>query len=227
MMQLLHSPLLWATLTIAAFLIGKWVYQQSGNSAFLPPILTSVVLVITTLELTSTPYDQYMQGGQLLHYWLGPVVVMLAVPLYQFIHTMRQHWQRILLAIVLGSGTTVLCAALMTFYWIGEEEVVRTMLTKSVTTPVAVAVSDQIGGSAVIASALVIATGILGALMIPALLRWARLDRPQAVGLTLGVCAHAIGTGRALELGREEAAYAAMAMTLTATLHAVLIPLVI
>ena len=222
--ELLSMPLFWAMLTIAAFLIGQHTYRLTNNNPFLPPILTGVVLVVLVLQLTGTDYHTYMQGGSLLHVMLGPVIVMLAVPLYQFLHTMRSQWLRISLAIALGSGTTVVCAVLLTQWWIGDELLAKTIATKSITTPVAVAIAEQVGGLAAMASAFVIATGILGAAMAPTLLRATRQDDPPAVGLTLGVCAHAIGTARALELGSEQAAYSAMAMTLTATLHALLLP---
>ncbi|WP_420588777.1 LrgB family protein [Bacterioplanoides sp.] len=225
--ELLSLPLFWATLTIAAFVIGQNVYKATGNSPFLPPILSSVALVVTTLELSDTPYQVYMEGGNLIHIMLGPVIVMLAVPLYQFLHTMRDQWQRIALAVIVGSGTTVACAVLLTQWWVGDEILAKTIATKSITSPVAIAIAEQVGGIAAIASASVIVTGIFGAAMAPALLRMMRQDDAQTVGLTLGICAHAIGTARALELGSEQAAYAAMAMTLTATLHALLLPWIV
>ena len=225
--ELLGLPLFWATLTIAAFVIGQNVYKATGNSPFLPPILSSVALVVTTLELSDTPYQVYMEGGNLIHIMLGPVIVMLAVPLYQFLHTMRDQWQRIALAVIVGSGTTVACAVLLTQWWVGDEILAKTIATKSITSPVAIAIAEQVGGIAAIASASVIVTGIFGAAMAPALLKMMRQDDAQTVGLTLGICAHAIGTARALELGSEQAAYAAMAMTLTATLHALLLPWIV
>lgn len=224
--ELLHMPLFWAMLTIAAFTVGQYVYRLLGNTAFLPPILTGIILVSVVLEVTGISFDTYMEGGQYLHLMLGPVVVMLAVPLYQFIHVMKKEWLRISLAITLGSGTTVAVAVAMAHFWIGNDPITITMSTKSVTTPVAVTVSEQLGGVGALASAFVIITGVFGALMIPPLLKSVKLDDPKAMGLTLGVCAHAIGTSRALELGNQQAAYSAMAMTLTATLHAVLLPLV-
>lgn len=227
MSQLLQLPMFWAALTIASFLAGQQLYRLSGNNAFLPPILTGIALVVTTLELTHTSYSTYMEGGQFLHLMLGPVVVMLAVPLYQFIHAMRKQALRIALAVTFGSGVTVACAVIMAHYWIGDDAITRTIYTKSITTPVAVAISEQVGGISALASAFVIITGILGALMIPPLLKALRMDEPQTLGLTLGICAHAIGTSRAMELGAQQSAYAAMAMTLTATLHALVLPWVV
>ena len=222
--QLLNMPLFWATLTIAAFIAGQHLYRLLGNTAFLPPILTGIILVSVVLETTGVSFATYMEGGQYLHLMLGPVVVMLAVPLYQFIHAMKKEWARISLAISLGSGTTVGLAVLLADVWIGDRAVTATMATKSVTTPVAVTLSEQLGGISALASAFVIITGVFGALMIPPLLKAVRMDSPPALGLALGTCAHAVGTSRAIELGNQHAAYSAMAMTLTATLHALALP---
>lgn len=227
MTHLFSLPLFWAAITIAAFLAGQQLYRRTGNNAFIPPILTGVVLVVSCLELSGVSYQTYMQGGHYLNLMLGPVVVMLAVPLYQFIHTMRKQWLRIALAVTLGSGTTIACAVLLAHFWIGDDAITRTIYTKSITTPVALAISEQVGGISALASAFVIITGILGALMIPPLLKTLRMDEPQTLGLTLGICAHAIGTSRALELGPQQSAYAAMAMTLTATLHALVLPWIV
>ncbi|MCD8522282.1 MAG: LrgB family protein [Saccharospirillaceae bacterium] len=227
MTQLFSLPLFWAALTIAAFLAGQQLYRRLGNNAFIPPILTGVALVVSCLELSGVSYQTYMLGGDYLNQMLGPVVVMLAVPLYQFIHTMRKQWLRIALAVTIGSGTTIACAVLLAHVWIGDDAITRTIYTKSITTPVALAISDQVGGISALASAFVIITGILGALMIPPLLKLLRMDEPQTLGLTLGICAHAIGTSRALELGPQQSAYAAMAMTLTATLHALVLPWIV
>ena len=225
-MILLHTPLFWAALTIASFIVGQQLYLRCGKPVFLPPILTSIVLMAICLEGTGTGYQTYMEGGRYLHDLLGPVIVMLAVPLYQQLHAMRAHWKRIALAISLGSGTTILCAWALSQWWLGDSLISTTLLTKSITTPVAVAVTSQIGGDPALASAFVIVTGILGAVMIVPILSLMGINQPHTQGLTLGICGHAIGTGRALELGPEASAYAAMAMTLTATLHALVIPLI-
>ncbi len=227
MSDLLQLPLFWATLTIGAFVLGQQVYRLSGNSVFIPPILTGLVLVITVVELTGTSFQTYMTGGDYLHQMLGPVVVMLAVPMYQFLHSMRAQIIRILLAVVLGSGVTVAVAAGLVHWLVGDAVITTTMHTKSITTPVAVAVAEQVGGIPALASVFVMITGLMGALLIPPLLKVTKLDRPQALGLALGTCAHAVGTGRAMELGSQQAAYSAMAMTLTGTLHAVVLPLIL
>lgn len=222
--SLLQQPITWLTLTLGAYLLGLQIYQKLNNASWLPPVLSGFLIVIALLWLTDTPYSTYIEGGQMLSFFLGPVVVGLAVPLFHHFHNMKKQVLYLLLAITIGSLTTVAVAVLMTHYWIGIDAITHTMASKSVTTPVAVAITEQTSGIPALAAAFVMVTGIIGAAIIPLLLKTFRLDSPQTTGMALGVCAHAVGTSRAIELGQEYAAYSAMAMTLTASLHAIILP---
>ncbi len=222
--ELLQLPSTWLMVTLGAYLLGVKIYQQLNNASWLPPVLSGFIIVTFALWLTDTPYSTYQQGGQLLSFFLAPVVVSLAIPLFHHFHTMRKQFIRLVLAIILGSFTTVFFAMLLGHYWIGIDAITITMASKSVTTPVAVAITEQTAGIPALAASFVMVTGIIGAAIIPLLLKWLRYDSPQITGMTLGICAHAVGTSRALELGQEYAAYSAMAMTLTAALHAIVLP---
>ena len=225
--QLFSQPLFWLTATLGAYLFGLTIYKSFNNPSWLPPVLTGFLLMIFLLEVTGTTFETYSQGGQFLSIFLGPVVVALAVPLYQQIHTMKGQALRILLAIIIGSATTVAVAVALTYYFIGDDLIAKTMATKSVTTPIAVAISEEIDAITALAATFVMVTGIIGSVITPAILRALKLDNPQAMGVSLGVCSHAVGTSRAIELGQTETAYAAMAMTLTGGIHAFLLPLLL
>lgn len=224
MENLLQQPTTWLTLTLGAYLLGLKIYQRLNNASWLPPVLSGFLIVTGLLSITGTSYSTYSEGGQMLSFFLGPVVVGLAVPLFHHFHNMKKQALYLLLAIIVGSLTTVAAAVLMTHYWIGIDTITNTMASKSVTTPVAVAIAEQTAGIPALAAAFVMVTGIVGAAIIPLLLKLLHLDSPQTTGMALGVCAHAVGTSRALELGQEYAAYSAMAMTLTASLHAIILP---
>lgn len=225
--MLANMPLFWAGATIAAFLAGQKLYRVTGNLPLIPPIFTAILLIVSSLKLTGTSYADYIKGGQYLHILLGPVVVMLAVPLYTQLRSMGALWLRILLAATLGSATTVVTAWLLANWWLGDKLVSTAMWTKSITTPVAVSITEQLGGDPALVAASVIVTGIFGVMLIIPLLRLTRMNTPATTGLTLGICAHAIGTSRAIELGQTESAYAALGMTLTAVLHAIALPLIL
>lgn len=222
--NMLQLPMTWLTITLGAYLLGLKLYQSLNQASWLPPVLSGFLIVTFLLWLTETPYSTYEQGGQLLSFFLGPVVVGLAVPLFHHFHQMRKQLLIILAAIITGSLTTVVVAVALTHYWIGIDAITTTMASKSVTTPVAVAITEQTQGIPALAAAFVMVTGIIGAAIIPLMLKLLKLDSPQTTGMALGICAHAVGTSRAIELGQEYAAYSAMAMTLTASLHAIVLP---
>lgn len=225
MNYLFESPIFWVVITLGAYLIGVWLYEKLNRNAFLPPVLTGVFIIVCLLWISNTPYQVYRIGGDYIHVMLAPTVVMLAVLLYRHIEPIRKQWFRIALAVTIGSSVTVACAVLLSIWLINDELITITMHTKSVTTAVAVVVTEQMGGIPALASAFVIVTGLFGALLVPLCLRASNMNQPEAVGLSLGVCGHALGTSRAMELGQKEAAYSAMGMTLTGTLHAIILPL--
>ena len=225
--NLLQQPITWLTITLGAYLLGQKIYLHLNNASWLPPVLSGFVLVMLALWATQTPYAVYSEGGELLSFFLGPVVVGLSVPLFHHLHSMKRQMLIMTLALSLGSLITVATAMALTHYWVGIDIITNTMASKSVTTPVAVAITEQTQGIPALAAAFVMVTGIMGAAIIPPLLKLVKLDTPQATGTALGTCAHAVGTSRAIELSQEHAAYAAMAMTLTASLHALIIPWII
>lgn len=224
MTELFLQPMTWLTITLGSYLLGQKIYTGFNNATWLPPVLSGFFLVIFALWLTNTPYRVYNEGGGLLSFFLGPVVVGLAVPLFHHFHQMRRHMLIIMLAIIAGSFSTVAIALVLTHYWIGLDIITNSMASKSVTTPVAIAITQQTNGFPALSAAFVMVTGIIGAIIIPPLLSFFKIDSPQATGIALGSCAHAIGTSRAIELGQEHVAYSAMAMTVTATLHALVLP---
>lgn len=224
MMDIFNYPGFWLMATLAAYLCGLKLYQRLGQPSYAPPVLTGFILITAALLITDTSYSQYQISGNMISFFLGPVVVAFAIPLYQHLHTMKRQMLRIMLAIIAGSATTVICAVVLSHYWIGIDAITNTMATKSITTPVAVALAEEVDAIPALAAAFVMITGILGAIIIPGLLRITGLADPQSTGMALGVCAHAVGTSRAAELGQEYAAYSAMAMTITASLHAIILP---
>lgn len=217
-------PIFWCLVTLLSFYLGQKVTSVSRNHPLLPPILTSLILLIGLLEFTNTSYKTYMEGGQYIGILLAPAVVLLAVPLFQFFRLIRRDWLRISFAIMAGSFTTVFVAVGLCEWLIDIDQITHSMLAKSVTTPVAITLSEQLGGVAALSSAFVIITGLFAALIIPIMFTFMRLNKPESMGVALGVCGHAIGTSRANELGSHCAAYSALAMSLTATLHAIMLP---
>ncbi|HKS12574.1 MAG TPA: LrgB family protein, partial [Pseudomonas sp.] len=172
-------------------------------------------------------YERYLQGVGILNLLLGPATVALAVPLYQNLARIRRLLWPILITVgcggVLVTGLTLLLGHLLGI----DHAMLMTLAPKSVTSPIAMLVANQAGGIAALAAVFVLLTGILGAVFGPSLLKFARVSHPAAVGMALGLTAHAVGTSRALEEGQEHGAYAALAMSLMGVGTAVFLPLVL
>lgn len=225
--QVTHNPLFGILLTLLSFKAGLWIYQHYARRPWLHPVLLSVLIVIACLLSLGISFDAYYKGARALHWCLGPVIVALAVPLYENLKTLRRHWFAFFTALLLGGAATITLAVFI--LWLCDASLVsqHTMWTKSITTAIAVEVAPKIGGIAALAAAIVMVTGILAAIIGPALLKWAGIHHPAAQGTALGVCGHAVGTARALELGSEAGAFAALSMGMMGILCALLLPLIL
>lgn len=225
---LAEQPLLWLTLTIGVFWLAKQLYFAVRQFPLLNPVLVSVAVIVALLAVTGTPYDEYFQGAQFVNFLLGPATVALAVPLAEQLETLKRAALPISIALVVGSLTGII-STLAVGWAVGiDGQMLLSLMPRSITTPIAMGVSDQVGGSAQLTAVFVIITGILGAAFGLPLLAAAGLRRdPVASGFALGVAAHGIGTARAFEYDQQAGAFSGLAMGLNGTLTAVLVPLVV
>lgn len=218
-------PLFGVSLTLLAYQIALSLYEKTKWVIF-QPVLVSCVIIISILVTFNIDYAAYKEGTFLLSVLLGPATVALAIPLYLNLKRIRQvFWPTIFTLLVGGSLATVLGVGLAWLFG-AEPFILGTMAPKSVTSPIAMLVADEIGGSASLAAVFVMITGIVGAMVGVELLRLFNVTHPAAVGLTMGITAHAVGTARSLQEGEEQGAFAALAMSIMGLLTAVLMPLV-
>ncbi|MBS63516.1 LrgB family protein [Salinisphaera sp.] len=222
-----ETPLLWLALTLCVFWLAQQIYKRLGSFALLNPVLVSVVVLVIILKVTGTPYSDYFDGAQFIHFLLGPATVALAVPLAAQAAELRRYWLPITVALTAGSITAV--ASAMAIGWaLGlDSQTLLSMLPKSVTTPIAMGVAEQIGGLPSLTAVLVILTGITGAVIGIPLLRLLGLHDPVAKGFAMGVAAHGIGTARAFEHSERAGAYSGLGMGLNGALTALLVPLLV
>lgn len=225
--QLIGSPYLGLFLTLLSFQLGLKLFALSHKHPLLHPVLVSVISVCAVLLGLGISFEQYYEGAQLLSFLLGPVIVALAIPLYENLKALRQYWLAFLLSNLIGGAATILVAVFMT-QWIGlSAETTASMWTKSITTAFAIELAPNLGGIAAIAAAIVMITGIVGAIIGPAVFKWLGIHNAAAQGTALGVCAHAVGTARALELGPQQGAFAALSMSFMGILCAFALPLLL
>lgn len=218
------SPLLFLTLTLAAFQAGSWIYERSGHKPFLNPVMTAVILLVAILTLTRTPYPVYFEGAQFVHFLLGPATVALAIPLYRQFERVRRSALALLTSILCGSLTAIGTAVGLGWALGASRETLLALAPKSVTAPVAMGITEQLGGLPSLTAVLVILTGILGAVVGPLVLNLLRIRDWRARGLALGTASHGIGTARALQVNELAGAFSGLAMGLNALATAILLP---
>ena len=218
------SPLLGLTITLLAYVLALAVHQRYRRHPLTNPVLLAVVLLVTLLLLTDTPYPGYFAGAQFVHFLLGPATVALAIPLYAQLGRVRAMRWPVLLGLAAGALTAVVSAVGSAWLLGASVPTQLSLAPKSVTTPIAMAVAERIGGIASLTAVLVIVTGIVGAVIAPALFRLLRVQDHAIQGFALGVTAHGIGTARALQISEEAGAFAALAMGLNGVVTALLLP---
>lgn len=219
------TPLLGLTLTLLAYQFAVWCYQRAGSSPLANPVAIAVLIVVTLLTLTGTPYRTYFEGAQFVHFLLGPATVALAVPLYTQLKRLKTMLLPLLGALLIGSLTAVVSAIGIGWALGASSESIRSLAPKSVTTPIAMGIAEKIGGLPSLTAVLVVCTGIIGAIAAKTLLNVLRVEDPAVRGFAVGVAAHGIGTARAFQVSEEAGAFAALAMCLNAIATALLLPL--
>ena len=218
------SPLLHLTLTLAAFVGASALYRRLAMNPLLNPVLLSVIAIVLILHGTGTAYDTYFEGAQFVHFLLGPATVALAVPLYrQFDRVRRSAWA-ILVSLLCGSITSAFSA--VTIAWLLGANIVSivSLAPKSVTAPVAMGISEQMGGLPSLTAVIVILTGIVGAILGPLLLNRLKIRDWSIRGLAIGTASHGIGTARAMQVSEVAGAFSGLAMGLNALATAILLP---
>ncbi|WNW13283.1 LrgB family protein [Pseudomonas sp. DTU_2021_1001937_2_SI_NGA_ILE_001] len=224
--SVIHHPLFGIGITLGAYQVAVAAYEKT-RWLFLQPVLVSMAILIGVLLACGLSYDEYRGSTQILGVLLGPATVALAVPLYLNLRRIRQLFWPTLATLVLG-GVFVTGLCLMLGWLLrAEPMILMTMAPKSVTSPIAMLVAEQLGGVAALAAVFVLITGVLGAICGPALLSWAGVNVPAARGMALGLTAHAVGTSQALQEGEETGAFAALAMSLMGVATALFLPLAV
>ena len=205
------SPLFGITLSIAAYGIGCWIQKKLRTPAA-NPLLIAIVLVILFLKATGIPLEAYNAGGDFIAMFLAPATACLAISFYRQLPVLKKNLIPVLAGSAVGAGVSMGSVYLLCRLFRLDEEMTASLLPKSVTTPIAMGVSEQLGGIVPITVAAVVFTGILGAIFAPLMIKIFRVRSPIAAGLAIGACSHAVGTSKAVELGEVEGAMSGIAI---------------
>jgi predicted murein hydrolase (TIGR00659 family) len=220
------SPLLWLVITLAAFLGARRLQRICGGSPLVNPVLVAMLAVGTIVAATGTPYQTYFSGAQFINFLLGPATVALAVPLARNLHHVRRSLHGIGLALLAGSVTSIVTGIGLVWLLGGSRAVALSMAPKAVTTPIAMAVSETIGGIPSLTAALAIVGGILAAIIGQRALNRMRIDDWRAHGLAAGVAGSGVAAAQVARLDGVAAAFAALGIALNGLLTALIVPLV-
>lgn len=221
-----HHPLFGIGVTLGVYQLALAAFEKT-RWLFLQPVLLSMLVVIGILLLCGLDYAEYRQSTEIMGVLLGPATVALAIPLYQNLRRIRQLFLPTLTTLVVGGVFATGLGLLLGWLLGAKPMILMTLAPKSVTSPIAMLVAQQIGGVAGLAAVFVLITGVIGAIVGPALLSRLGVTQPEARGMALGLTAHAVGTSVALQESEECGAFAALAMSLMGVATAVFLPLAV
>lgn len=203
--------------SLGAYFIGMALRKKTGFPLF-NPLLVSVILVMALLAVLKIDYSAYNQSAKLLSSLLTPATICLAVPLYEQLHLLKRHKKAILLGVLSGVITSLVCVLALSLLFGLDHAAYVTLLPKSITTAIGMGVSEKLGGHVSITVAVIILTGILGNMIAKGFCRLLGITDPVARGIAIGTSSHAIGTTRAMELGEIEGAMSGLSIVIAGVL---------
>ncbi|WP_083442718.1 CidB/LrgB family autolysis modulator [Paenibacillus sp. IHB B 3415] len=209
------TGLLFLGLTIAVYLLAKRIYASSGKM-YTSPLIITPLLIIAFLLMTGSSYESYNAGGKWLSDLLQPATIAFAIPLHKNFKVLKKHAAEIAAGVLSGTFIAVISSMLLAKWLHLSGDLATSLVPRSVTTPIAMSISQSIGGVPSITAVFVILTGVLGTMMGPSVLRLFRIDNEIARGVSLGTAAHGTGTSKAFELSSLTGTISSIAMILTA-----------
>lgn len=220
------APLLWIFVTLAAYLAAQRLQRFLGGAALANPVLVAIVLVVVALLATRTPYAAYFDGARFLHALLGPATVALAVPLARNIRHVHTSLRSIGPALLAGSVVSAASGFVLVLGLGGTRQVALSMAPKAATTPIAIAVAQQIGGAPTLTAALAILGGILAAVVGECVLSALHITDQRTHGFAAGLAGSGIAAAQAARLGGLAAAFAGLGIALNGVATAFFAPLI-
>ncbi len=213
-------------LTFGAYQGAKLLQRKTGW-VLLNPILIAIALIILFLTSFDISYDTYYESARLIDFWLKPAVVALGVPLYLQLSQIKKQFVPILASQMVGCLVGIVSVVLTAKLLGASHVVVVSLASKSVTTPIAMEVAQTLGGIPSLTAAVVVITGLIGAIAGFKIMSVGRINNPMAKGLSMGAASHALGTSVAMEHDEFVGAYASLGLTLNGILTALLTPSVV
>lgn len=215
------SPFFGITISIVAYSIGVWLNKKT-KMAIINPLLISYVIIIPLLILLNIPLEWYKRGGDIINMFLSPATAVLAITVYRQRKLLKDHILSVIVGSIAGSLTSLLVVYALCRLLLMPDEITVSMLPKSITTPMAIAVSESLGGIEAVTVLAVIITGISGNILGPILIKVFRIKNEIAQGMAMGAASHAVGTSKAIELGEVQGALSSIALVMSGIITVIL-----
>lgn len=204
-------------LSLVAYYIGVFLKKKLKLAIF-NPLLVSILITVIVLIVGTVDYDTYNESAKYLSWLLTPATVCLAIPLYEQVELLKEHYVAVFLGIISGVLTSMgVVLVLAKLFSLSHKEYV-TLLPKSITTAIGMGVSEELGGYVTITVAVIVITGVLGNILAELVLKIFRITEPVSKGIATGSAAHAIGTAKAMEMGEIEGAMSSLSIAVSGIL---------
>ena len=224
--DIISSEYFMLALTFGVFYAAKTLQRRLGWVLF-NPILIAIAIIIVFLLAMDIPYETYHEGAKLIEFWLKPAVVALGVPLYLQLSSIKRQFLPILASQTMGCVAGIVSVVVIAKMLGASNAVIMSLASKSVTTPIAMEVTQALGGIPSLTAAIVVITGLIGAIIGFKTLSVGHVHNPMALGLSMGAASHALGTSAAMDRDQFMGAYASLGLTLNGILTALLTPTII
>ncbi len=213
-------------LTVLFFNIGIYIQKKTKKPIF-NPLLIAILGIILFLSISKIPYETYKLGADRINFFLGPVTVVLAVPLYKQFDLFKKYLVEILIGIGCGVIVSFISIKLIGHFTNANIDIINSLIPKSITTPMGISLTKTLQGVEAITVVAIILTGILGAIISPIIFKIGKIKHPVSKGIALGTSAHALGTTKALEMGEVEGAMSGLSIGISGIITVILIPILI
>lgn len=225
MHSLVHSEIFDLALVVGTYIAATLLYKKTHLSV-LHPLLTSIFVIIVILEVLDIEYESFQQGSHLIHFMLDPSVVALGYVLFEQMKYLKGNVVSILTSVFVGAIVGIISVIVIGKLMGADQSLIATLQPKSVTTPIAMGISEKNGGIPSLTAVIVVAVGIFGSIVGPAVMKVLGIESRIAKGLALGASSHGVGTAAAIQLGAVEGALSGLAIGLMGIMTAILVPVI-
>lgn len=222
--MLSQSVFFGVVITLLFYEIGLLI-KKKVKVAIANPLLISVLLIVAFLLIFDIDYATYINGAKYISFFLTPVTVSLAIPLYRRLALLKQYPKAIFGGIAAGVLMAMVSIFLMSLAFGLTHQQYVTLLPKSISTAIGIGVSEKMGGIATITVVSISITGIMGNIAAEGICRLWKLEEPIAKGLAIGTGAHALGTAKAMEIGEIEGAMSSLSIVVAGIMTVIVVPL--